>query len=878
MVFACDAQRIAPGVEMGGMADADVDDVGTVRECRVCRGGSFDDEPLYNPCLCRGSIKWVHQSCLQDWLAHRPRTDGRCELCRHPIAFAPIYASDAPESLSFVQVVTDLATRFIKCLPGVARSAVVAAAWLILVPLLTRFMLRACFRAELSWLFSVAAFRGVLPRPLTPLNLLFDFQTGILICSLIFVSVALMASFRDIFPDDFVPFDNREQAPSDEEPGVDDPFDPAFALLPAEQAPLPVAEPDEAGVFIEDMPLSQWLGFSGHWTVFICHFAFVLLCNFMVLLCAIFIPLRTGRVIMNHVWQIESSTLAIQILDGASTLMALALSENLVPDTDALRVSAIESFAPGSFFDQAMTIAVGFGVLVLSMSLFIIAVSSFGSAWSNAIGRFLLSAFLNILMCIKVAVLLAVELVGCPILFGIIIDVLTIGIRHTTLSARMDAFLASPSLSVLLFWFTGIALFLNLSVFASVLRQTVRREVYLVLFRDPEDPDFHPIQELVDKPLPRLIRSLVVSVTIYVVLLLLCLHVPTKMAVSIVPSVAPLTLRFSNSNEMPGDLVFLHFCLPFAIERIHSGRLHSRFVSFWLKHVCRLLSLSDFVLPRPVGTNQQPAAPSHLSLRVFLLFLLAWITYIVVFFACFVTPLLVGRAVLAHAVVVLTYHDMYAFLVGFNIFLGILWAIETAVRVCQRGDFAKMAAFLSKWIVFSGKVVAIMLAGGLQLPLMVGILFDLLVIIPVRVPVDQSPVVYLTQDWILGLVTLKICARLIRIGVIPSSRWRERIEHLGHMGVTGLDVAWVLTEIIWPVALNVGVHLAFPYVFARAVYPMLDESPRGQEVMLRFGFFVFGVGRFAVFLCALLLRWFCNLEKSLFNDRYLVGQRLLNHE
>lgn len=146
--------------------------------------------------------------------------------------------------------------------------------------------------------------------------------------------------------------------------------------------------------------------------------------------------------------------------------------------------------------------------------------------------------------------------------------------------------------------------------------------------------------------------------------------------------------------------MFLHFCLPFAIERIHSGRLHSRFVSFWLKHVCRLLSLSDFVLPRPVGTNQQPAAPSHLSLRVFLLFLLAWITYIVVFFACFVTPLLVGRAVLAHAVVVLTYHDMYAFLVGFNIFLGILWAIETAVRVCQRGDFAKMAAFLSKWIVF----------------------------------------------------------------------------------------------------------------------------------------------------------------------------------
>ncbi|CAN0410013.1 unnamed protein product, partial [Hapterophycus canaliculatus] len=41
-------------------------------ECRVCRG---DDEggarPLAHPCRCRGSIKYVHQDCLMEWLRSR---------------------------------------------------------------------------------------------------------------------------------------------------------------------------------------------------------------------------------------------------------------------------------------------------------------------------------------------------------------------------------------------------------------------------------------------------------------------------------------------------------------------------------------------------------------------------------------------------------------------------------------------------------------------------------------------------------------------------------------------------------------------------------------------------------------------------------------
>jgi hypothetical protein len=48
-----------------GDADDDEEDV-----CRICRMTGEDDSPLYYPCACSGSIKYVHQECLVQWLNH----------------------------------------------------------------------------------------------------------------------------------------------------------------------------------------------------------------------------------------------------------------------------------------------------------------------------------------------------------------------------------------------------------------------------------------------------------------------------------------------------------------------------------------------------------------------------------------------------------------------------------------------------------------------------------------------------------------------------------------------------------------------------------------------------------------------------------------
>eukprot|EP00964_Phaeocystis_antarctica_P020737 scaffold11462_cov68-Phaeocystis_antarctica.AAC.2 len=51
--------------------------------CRLCLEGEYDG-PLVQPCACRGSIKWIHEHCLERWRRTSPREDAAycCGECR----------------------------------------------------------------------------------------------------------------------------------------------------------------------------------------------------------------------------------------------------------------------------------------------------------------------------------------------------------------------------------------------------------------------------------------------------------------------------------------------------------------------------------------------------------------------------------------------------------------------------------------------------------------------------------------------------------------------------------------------------------------------------------------------------------------------------
>lgn len=48
--------------------------------CRICHCEADAENPLISPCYCAGSLRFVHQACLQQWIKS---SDTRCcELCK----------------------------------------------------------------------------------------------------------------------------------------------------------------------------------------------------------------------------------------------------------------------------------------------------------------------------------------------------------------------------------------------------------------------------------------------------------------------------------------------------------------------------------------------------------------------------------------------------------------------------------------------------------------------------------------------------------------------------------------------------------------------------------------------------------------------------
>ncbi|XP_021704095.1 E3 ubiquitin-protein ligase MARCH3-like [Aedes aegypti] len=48
--------------------------------CRICQSAT-EKSRLISPCLCKGSLRYVHRDCLEHWLSRSGLT--HCELCLH---------------------------------------------------------------------------------------------------------------------------------------------------------------------------------------------------------------------------------------------------------------------------------------------------------------------------------------------------------------------------------------------------------------------------------------------------------------------------------------------------------------------------------------------------------------------------------------------------------------------------------------------------------------------------------------------------------------------------------------------------------------------------------------------------------------------------
>ena len=111
--------------------------------CRICRGEATQDEPLFYPCKCSGSIKYVHQDCLMEWLSHSQKK--HCELCKTPFRFTKLYAPNMPKTVPFYVFISHIAKYLFRNMLVWARGGLVLMVWLVWLPYLMRRVWSALF-------------------------------------------------------------------------------------------------------------------------------------------------------------------------------------------------------------------------------------------------------------------------------------------------------------------------------------------------------------------------------------------------------------------------------------------------------------------------------------------------------------------------------------------------------------------------------------------------------------------------------------------------------------------------------------------------------------------------------------------------------------
>jgi E3 ubiquitin-protein ligase MARCH6 len=118
-----------------GMGDADT--------CRICRGEGSNSEPLFHPCKCSGSIKYVHQDCLMEWLSHSQKK--HCELCKTAFRFTKLYSPNMPQTLPIHVLFRHIIIHTVKNLTTWLRFCLVVTVWLGFLPYIIRQVWRLLF-------------------------------------------------------------------------------------------------------------------------------------------------------------------------------------------------------------------------------------------------------------------------------------------------------------------------------------------------------------------------------------------------------------------------------------------------------------------------------------------------------------------------------------------------------------------------------------------------------------------------------------------------------------------------------------------------------------------------------------------------------------
>uniref|UniRef100_A0A8C6VD83 E3 ubiquitin-protein ligase MARCHF6 n=1 Tax=Naja naja TaxID=35670 RepID=A0A8C6VD83_NAJNA len=865
--------------------------------CRVCRSEGTPEKPLYHPCVCTGSIKFIHQECLVQWLKHSRKE--YCELCKHRFAFTPIYSPDMPSRLPIQDIFAGLVTSIGTAIRYWFHYTLVAFAWLGVVPLTACRIYKCLFTGSVS---------SLLTLPLDMLsteNLLADCLQGCFVVTCTLCAFISLVWLREQIVHGGAPQwleQNQQQAINGvgqqnegvgnagaENAVLDQPVDqPAENVVVGENPEILEEQPDEEeednedeeDVVVEDAADANNGGQDDmNWNALEWDRAAEELTWERVSMTYTF----RNTLFLEHVfWVVSLNTLFILVFAfcpyhiGHFSIVGLGFEE----------------YVQASHFEGLITTIVGYVLLAVSL------IVSHGVA---ALVKFQRSRRLLgvCYIVVKVSLLVVVEIGVFPLICGWWLDICSL--------VRL-AFWGKP---LLLFYFAVMILFER--------SYTVLRPGVLWFLRNLNDPDFNPVQEMIHLPIYRHLRRFILSVIVFGSIVLLMLWLPIRIIKYLLPHFLPYNVMLYSDapvSELSLELLLLQVVLPALLEQGHTRQWLKGLVRGWTVTAGYLLDLHSYLLgdqeENENNANQQPnnqparnnnaipvvgeglhAAhqailqqggpvgfqpyhrPLKFPLRIFLLIIFMCITLLIASLICLTLPVFAGRWLMSFWTGTAKIHELYTAACGLYVCWLTIRAVTVLVAWMPQGRqviFQKV----KEWslMIMKTLIVAALLAG--VVPLLLGLLFELVIVAPLRVPLDQTPLFYPWQDWALGVLHAKIIAAITLMG--PQWWLKTVIEQVYANGIRNIDLHFIIQKLAAPVISVLLLSLCVPYIVASGVTPLLGVTPEMQNLVQRR---IYPFLLMVVVLMGILsfqIRQFKRLYEHIKNDKYLVGQRLVNYE
>jgi len=911
--------------------------------CRVCRCEGASDRPLFHPCICTGSIKFIHQDCLLQWLKYSKKEF--CELCSHRFSFTPIYSPDMPKRLPLSIIFSGFLGTVAHAVRFWLHYTLVALAWLGVVPLTACRIYRTLFTGSVSSILSLPI------NVFSTENIGADILQGVAVVTLTLLAFIGLVWLREQILHGGGPEWLEMEANANLQPGgvigpnqqpqpqnniMEDDAVNGLVLegnLPADPAPPEILEdnapaPGQGAGNLNNANANELnVGDDGQWNPMEWDRAAEELTWERLL------GLDGSLVFLEHVfWVVSLNTLFILVFAfcpyhiGHFTIVGFK----------------VKSYINGAHFEGMSTTLCGYCVIgICLVALHTLTKLLRLKKFSRVFGL--------CYVVVKVALLLVIEIVAFPVICGWWLDICSLALFDATLKDRQASYHQSPMASIFMHWLVGMVYVFYFASFVILLREVLRPGV-LWFLRNLNDPDFNPIQEMIHLSIARHLRRFCASLVMFGTSILVMLYLPSRIIKKSLPNFLPYqtaTAGETQVDELAMELLLLLVVLPAVQDQNHTREWLKNAIRAWCSAAAWILDLRSYLFgdtpedielaaeaaaaqdeqqDQPDGAGDAPDAPGvpaaadqpdepvaepeqhhgdHVqpdglaaahqallqregpmgfqpykkpSLFPFLItglivfMLLSWLFVSLIFM---LVPVFLGRQIFA-----LWFdenprvYELYTSAMGLYTCLLLIRGATLFAGWLQQG-WLQLSQKLREWAKIGAKAsVAFALLVGL-IPLMFGLLLEVVALMPARVPLNQSPVFFLWQDWALGAMYTKITIALTFMG--PDWWLKRAIEQLYQDGLRGLDLSYLIPQLIVPAVTSLGLALAVPYVIAHGVLPLLVED---FETVVFIQRRIYPSLLLIMAVCALIilqLKQFRKLYEHIKNDRYLVGRRLVNY-